>query len=351
MNDVLRQAAAEEILNSKDTPAMKAAIKRIAKQEAQHAAEIFRLAIRTEEQCNDSEAVKKLLRSALERAPQATPPASPPAKGKKAAQAALALTGESKAPDWSRAREILAGIKTCVRLTLAGQVLLGQELQTLKVELGFAGSGRRKEKPNDLAFKSLNRTWEQWCKAELGISDQGAANFIATYEAAKLRVKKLGGRPKLLSLLETHPAKIDAEGHKLLSGMVDKLVDGETQKSLLEELKLVKFHVALTGGDTSKSKPKKDLQQAAQQLAFAFFSPIPATVAKVEKAIGNVRLAPDYQRYLHTLPLTSADPKEVSLHGLKATIEAALKGDLAKALDDVEAAIAAKMAGHSTAAA
>jgi hypothetical protein len=349
MNAVLHQAAAEELLNSKNAPGLKSAVAKLLKEEPD-AALILDRAIHLEEHCNDSPAVLKLLNAARDKAAKKNPPTTP-AKGKKAAHPALALTGESKLPNWDRARKILFGIKTAIRLSLAGQVLLGQELQTIKVELGFAGSGRRKENPNDLAFKSLHRTWDQWTKAELGVSDQGADNYIATYEAAKQRVKKLGGNAKLLSLLEAHPAKIDEEGHKLLSGMVDKLVEGETQKSLLEELKLVKCHVALTGGDTSKSKKKPDPQLVAQQLAFAFFSPVPATLAKVEKAIGNVRLAPDYQRFLHTLPLTSAEAGQVSLHSLKATIEAALKGDLAKALEDIDAAIQAKMSnGQQTAA-
>ncbi len=256
--------------------------------------------------------------------------------------APLALTGESKPPDWTRARTILAGIKTCLRLSLAGQVLLGMELLAIKTELGFVGRKRRGPslEPNDSVLKCLNRTWENWCKAELGISPDGADNFIACYEAAKVRVKKLGGDKQLAGLLETHPAKLTEESHKILSGMVDKLVWGETQKSLLEELRLVKFQATLTGGDTTKDKTKGTL--TVEQGTFAFFSPIPATIAKLDKAIANIRVAPDFQGYLHALPLNSASPDQVSLSSLKAMIAGLLSGDLSKTLGDIDAAIAAK---------
>lgn len=258
----------------------------------------------------------------------------------KPATPALALHGESTGPDWTRARDILAGIKTALRLSLAGQILLGQELLTIKMELGFLGSGRR-EKPHSEVFKCLNRTWEQWCKSELGISDQTADRKIEIYQAAKARVHKLGGQPKLLGLLESHPAKIGEEDHKLLSGMVDKLVWGETQKSLMEELHLVKASKALEGGDTSGAK-KKPEAEVIQQLAFAFFAPPFEKLADSVRKLGSLRIKQDYSAYLHQLEIASEDPKALTLTSLRDTLTAALTGDLKTTLAEVEAAIAAK---------
>jgi hypothetical protein len=260
---------------------------------------------------------------------------------KKAVQTGLALKGESSGPDWSRARAILEGVKTAARLTIVGQVLLGQELLTLKTELGFVGSGRRKEKPQLAVFKSLNRTWENWCKAELGISPDTADRLIDTFEAAKVRVKKLGGSPMLIGLLDAAPAKLDDEKRKILAGLVDKLVWGESQSSLLEELRIFKRHAALAGGDTTKKDDKKETQ--AQQLAFAFFSPIPATITKLERTFLNLRHGPDYKAYLMTLPLTSSRDGEISLTSLESTLKAAIEGDLAKTLEDIRAAKDARM--------
>lgn len=266
----------------------------------------------------------------------------------KPATPALPLTGESTGPDWSRARFLAEGIKHHFRLSLAGQILLGHELQTLKIELGFCGSGRRaEEKSHDGTFKSLNRTWDGWCKSELGLGHAACDRLIETYEAAKSKLKKLGGQPKLLSLLDTKPGALTDENRSILSTLVDKLEWGDSQKALLEEFRLVKRHEALTGGDTSKHRKEKPA--AAQQLAFAFFRPVEQTVNKLQRAVENLRLAPDYKRLLHVLPLVSSEPGEPSLTSLAAEIQSALEGDLSKALADIREVMATRQQQPATA--
>jgi hypothetical protein len=253
----------------------------------------------------------------------------------------LPLTGESNLPDWSRARALADGIKHHFRLSLAGQILLGHELQTLKIELNFCGSGRRaEERSHDGTFKSLNRTWDQWTKSELGIGHAAADRLIECYEAAKSKLKKLGGQPRLVSLLDSKPAALSEESRNILSAMVDKLEWGDSQKALLEEFRLVKRHEALTGGDTSKHrKPSKD--EAIQQMAFAFFSKVPMSLGKMDRTIGNLRVAPDYELFLHRLPLVSSNPGELSIGSLTAEVIAAerelaaLKADLDQAARNI----------------
>ncbi len=259
----------------------------------------------------------------------------------------LPLDGESKLPDWSRARGFLEGTKTFTRLAIAGRILLGHELHLLKVELGFAGQGRRpKEKAHGESFKSLNRTWDQWCKAELGIADSTANRAIETYEAAKSRLKRLGGQPHLLSLLETSPAKLDEEARKTLATLVDGLDWGDSLTDLMAEFRIFKRRQNIEGGDTSKGE-KPTPPDAAEQLAFAFFSKVPDTVTKLEKGVGGLMLSPDYKPFLHQLPLASPSPGELSLESLAATLEAALQGDLSRMLADVREAIAAKLQSAS----
>jgi hypothetical protein len=187
---------------------------------------------------------------------------------------------------------------------------------------------------------SLNRTWSQWCRAELGISDDTANRLIETYEAAKSKLKKLGGQPRLVSLLDSKPAALSEESRNILSAMVDKLEWGDSQKALLEEFRLVKRHEALTGGDTSKHrKPSKD--EAIQQMAFAFFSKVPMSLGKMDRTIGNLRVAPDYELFLHRLPLVSSNPGELSIGSLTAEVIAAerelaaLKADLDQAARNI----------------
>lgn len=251
--------------------------------------------------------------------------------------ATLALEGESNLPDWSRARQILEGIKLTSRLSLAGRILLGLELITLKMELGFCGSGRRKENPLPAVFK----TWGQMCRAELGVSDDYADKLIACYEAAKSKLKRLGGQPRLLTLLETAPAKLDKEAKDTLAKLVDGNEWGETVNELLEEFKILKKHIPTTGGDTSAHQKKKPA--TAEQLVFAMFAPVEETIGKAARAVENLRLGPDYQRLLYALPIVSSEPGKPSLTALEAQLQAALEGDIAKALQEIRAVKEARM--------
>jgi hypothetical protein len=250
---------------------------------------------------------------------------------------------EIVAPDWSRARAIMDGIKTAARLSIAGQVLLGHELLTLKSDLGFLGGGRRKEfrQVGDNNFP--DRTWAEWIKKELDIADRTADRLIETYQAAKARLSKIGGDQQLVTLFDTRPTDLTPEDRANLATIVDRLVWGETQSSLLEEWHIVKRTKNLEGGDTSAHRKDIDPATPAQQLAFAFFSPIPTTIAKLEKTIGNLRHHSDYQGFLHTLPLTSSTPEQISLSSLEMTLQSIVEGDLVKALDDIKAAKAARM--------
>lgn len=174
-------------------------------------------------------------------------------------------------PSWDRARSILSGIKLTIRLSLAGQVMLGAELQELKKSLGFVGSGgNRRSSPQVADFNS----WADLVKAELEISVDTADRMIESWEAAKLKLKKLGGAPALIGILECPPADLNAVQRQTLEAAVAKVTDGETQKALLEELRLVKRHdTSGIGGDTSQHrKPTED--EALGQLAFAFFTPV-----------------------------------------------------------------------------
>jgi hypothetical protein len=264
----------------------------------------------------------------------------------------LALTGESQPPDWSRARQIFEGIKLTARLSLAGRILLGHELLTLKMELGFLGrgggrigSGRpsasgEKSKPLAAVLKSsLHCTWGQHCKAELGISDDMADKLIDCYEAAKDRLKRLGGQPRLLTLLETSPAKLDTEAKNTLAKLVDGNEWGESVNELLEEFNILKKHKALKGGATTPAaKPAN-----AEQLVFAMFAPVEETIEKAVRTVEKLRLGPDYQHLLHALPLVSSEPGKPSLTALEAQLDAVLNGDIRKALEDIRAVKAEKM--------
>jgi len=98
---------------------------------------------------------------------------------------------------------------------------------------------------------------------------------------------------------------------------------------LLEALKLVKVHKALTGGDTSDSKKKKlSDAELMGQLAFKFFQPI-------AEALHSLRANPDREAFLHTIDIVSSEEDQISITQLENDLEAALR--------DVRAAKKARM--------
>lgn len=226
-------------------------------------------------------------------------------------------------PSWDQARNILAGIQQALRISIAGQVLLGMELKNLKKDLGFTHGGDRKSSAHD--DNLIPQTWAEWVKSELGISRPAADRMIDMFDAAKARIKKLGhtgdlpgGTKKLALLCDSRPSTMTDEDRESLHKVIERITDGETQKSLLEDLRLIKRHVSLTGGDTSMHKPERPSDQELMgQLAFKFFHP-------VAEALQAFRRNSDREAFLHTIAMNSSEEGEISLTGLERDLEAAL---------------------------
>ena len=228
-------------------------------------------------------------------------------------------------PDpWERPRQILDGIKLALRLSVAGQVLLGQELSQIKKDLGI-GRGTNASGPVG-QFVRPEKKWPELVQENLGISYKTADRMIESFEAAKARIKKIShqgtlpsGAKRLELLFGMRPSGMTDEDREALSKAVDKLVDGDTQRDLLADLKIIKAHVALLGGDTSGSKKKKPTDaELMGQLAFKFFVPF-------AKDLQAFRTDKDRDAFLATLELHSSDPESITLTTLEADLEAALE--------------------------
>jgi hypothetical protein len=225
------------------------------------------------------------------------------------------ITTTETHPAWDNARNLLAGIKQALRISLAGQVLLGQELHTLKKDLGFR-HGANKGGPSG-QFVHTERTWSEWVKTELGVSYKTADRCIEMFEAAKARVKKIGvtgdlpgGSKKLALMFESRPSTMTDEDREKLQAVVERLVFGSSQADLLEELRLVKRHdTSGLGGETSAHhKDRPDL--TVEQLSFTFLVPSFTDTRKL-------LLTPELPTYLVNLPLESDGDDELSLASLE----------------------------------
>lgn len=242
-------------------------------------------------------------------------------------------------PAWDNARTYLTGIKQAVRLSIAGQVLLGMELMSLKKDLGFTHGSQSRFSPSGQSVHledSKPRTWSEWVTAELGISYKTADRMIMMWDSARSRIKRIGhtgdlpgGTKKLALICDARPATLSEEDKQKLAAVVEKITDGDTQKDLLAELNLIKKHVPLPGGDTSahrKDKPSEE--EMMGQLAFRFFLPI-------AEGLQSLRTSPDREAFLHTVPLHSSEAGQISL--------TSLENDMEAALHDIRAAKKARM--------
>ena len=219
-------------------------------------------------------------------------------------------------PAWDNARNLLAGIKQALRISLAGQVLLGQELHNLKKDLGFQ-RGNNQHGRIAQSGPSSPQTWAEWVKQELGVSRQTADRCIEMFEAAKARVKKIGvtgdlpgGSKKLALMFDSRPSTMADEDREKLQSVVERLVFGSTQAELLEELKLVKRHdTSGLGGDTSAHR-KDHPDLTVEQLSFTFLVPSFTDTRKL-------LLTAELPTYLVNLPLDSDNDDELSLTSLE----------------------------------
>lgn len=251
---------------------------------------------------------------------------------------------DSRVSQWDRAREILAGIKTTIRLNLAGQVILGQELEALKIQLGFKGSGRRKEKDQDGPFNFPARTWEQWLKAELGIGESTGRRFINSFKIVRAKNEVEGAQPEAVRLLAAAPSTLSDEDRKKLGTIVNELLKENSQKELLQQLGIVNG-TCQNPRPASQKKPSLDDELL---IASNHFRHICNEAIKFERLVTSSLHGSYFKGFLGMLPMTHENPTLiVTLPDLRARLEEALGGDLEKLLAAVNRMIAAKMNGEA----
>lgn len=232
-------------------------------------------------------------------------------------------------PAWNNARLYYRAVKSTGRQFLVAQICLGWELHDRKQELGFVGAHLIGNNQHGRAAQlgQPSKTWQEWIHTEFNsdLARQTADRLIMVYLGfcekcpKKLRVTfQSGTRRTLITALSQPPASLTAKDRQTIETAIAKCSDGETQRSLLEELNLVKVHKPLPGGDTSahkKERPSKE--ELMGQLAFRFFQPI-------AEQLHTFRASSDRDAFLATLDIVSSDENGISLTTLETDLEAAL---------------------------
>jgi hypothetical protein len=242
---------------------------------------------------------------------------------KKAAQATAPVevtTEAPKDPAWDAVRETTRQMTGHGRMFLRCQVRLGMLLHNLKKAHGYHPGQPKKYSPDSGEYLP----WPDLVKRESGYSRQSADVFINLYEAS---IKKLKTSKKLdlpapvkkdaLAIFRTDSAlTLTEEQWETVDTVISSVTDGETQKSLLQHLKLVPEPTSMPkrGEEVTKSQQE---EVTAGQLAFHFFGAVASPLI-------NARSNPDYKKLLMALPTDSTEDAPLSLSTLEAEFRAAL---------------------------
>ena len=239
-----------------------------------------------------------------------------------------AVTTTELHPAWDNARNYLAGVKQAFRMSIAGQVLVGMELMTLKKDLGFI-LGNNQHQRIGQSVQSSDRTWSEWVSAELGISYKTADRLILMWDSARIRIKKIGhtgdlqgGTKKLSLIVESDSTDLSTEDRDKLAAVVERITDGATQAILLEELRIVKRN-APPPDTTGQNNRKPATDDPVEQMAFNFWLGGGSQIMDL-RSHGS--------QYLNMLPVDSNDPEKPGLRILREET-AALLGDIDAAIN------------------
>jgi hypothetical protein len=229
-----------------------------------------------------------------------------------------------KDPAWDSVRQTLASVQEAGRKYLYGKAWLGWQLLMLK-----KANGVREGRPSKNSDKlSEFRPWAKIVKDELDLEERTANRLIEKFEAVKAKAKRAlktlpGGKNTLVVFQSENPLALPPEQREAMMNIIASLCEGETEASLLEELKIIPTPAPPPPG----KKEKRGDKITTEQLAFDFFDG-PAS------AICKARAAKDYKTLLFMLPPTTNEEGKVSL--------TFLRDETAAMLDDINEALAAQ---------
>lgn len=244
--------------------------------------------------------------------------------------------------DWTRAKDLLAGMRSHSRRRLASQILLGKEIRQIKQNAGIYGpGGDRRSKVQVGPLKSEERAWNGLCRQGLGISRQTANRYITRFEKAAEFARTL---PKAGNILLVPTAELAGDEVEKLADFVEKLVDQMTQAALLIELGL-KIEADDEKQSDDQETAGQDLKIDLPKEAQIFFASITRKIADFKNSICGSREYRKYKIFLEHLPLDDGRDGKPSLIGIKEGLEDAIKEGLSGILDELEETIVGKLHG------
>lgn len=252
---------------------------------------------------------------------------------------------QQTAVDWSRAKTLHSDLKSHARLSLAGQILLGKELVSLKKKLGFTRGGDRHgtNGPNGHCVRLIGNasTWEELCISELGVSDRTVRRWVQCFQTALERSKrnlksaKDAEARKLWNaacrLLEIPAEELTGDELEELGRIVEHVAADETQASLLADLGKEKTHQVPTNPMGKTGSPGRTMAIMTAESLYHQFE-------ELTRAFDDKKQAVELMSGIADLPLADPDPEKLTLFKFKGMLEDILHGKvvgkLVKMVDD-----------------
>ena len=169
---------------------------------------------------------------------------------------------------WAEAKKWTEAAGMMEKCKLASQVMTGFAL--MEIRKSWNGQGKRTDLTLEVGTspnRSAKLGWQKRVKAELGISDDTARNWMDMAKACKPRLKKLGGMASFKDLLQLPPSQWTDVQRDSLSTAVRKITDGKTQLEFMWELGVAKGGKAARGGDTSKGEKDEEIPATPEETA------------------------------------------------------------------------------------
>lgn len=244
---------------------------------------------------------------------------------------------------FDRARKLWEAVKASSQKSHDDKEDLGRELLGIKTRLGFTIHGKKTSLPHG-AGDSTPRTWPEWTRAEIGISDDTADRLIVYYESFEMLRKAIGEdswqRP--FDLMER-------KEHKAIQSAVLQLPQGKHRERLVKAFGIKKAWHVLTGGETTAHR-KANLAKMTPAIASSLWRAAWERMAKGADGIGKFRRREDLELWLYLIPLESDCPEVIGLteyRGKLATILENAKDDIEAILKKLDGFIDAKHEGDT----
>jgi hypothetical protein len=225
------------------------------------------------------------------------------------------------AVDCSRLRARLADLKSSLRNTVANMVLAGKEAKDIQKRLGFTHGDANRFSPRRqvVVLGESQPTWDDWCKAELGISSATVGRYIKCFEAVKRRAAR-EQHSEILRLLETPSEKLKCDELAALAARVGHLVCDETESSLISEYREL---------DKPKKKTKADQEKEdgdkVQRAADLIFGGIDESFKKFKADVRSAFKESIGEAIQERLPLRPKEGEPLSLVQIRDDIKAKVR--------------------------